>query len=61
MQNTKPTNLTKTVPLNEALQHFLAENIYVKRNSPSFINSAMDGFAFKHSNNKNNLCRTLLK
>ena len=52
LDNISPLNLTKTVSLYEALGYFLAEDIKSKRNSPPFTNSAMDGFAFKHSPNK---------
>ncbi|WP_304544221.1 molybdopterin molybdotransferase MoeA [Sulfurimonas microaerophilic] len=37
------------VPTMESEQSILATDIYVKKNLPSFDNSAMDGFAFLHS------------
>jgi molybdopterin molybdotransferase len=43
---------TKRAFINEALGFFLAEDIKATKNNPSFDNSAMDGFAFKHSDNK---------
>jgi molybdopterin molybdotransferase len=43
---------TKRAFINEVLGFFLAENIIATKNNPSFDNSAMDGFGFKHSNNK---------
>jgi molybdopterin molybdotransferase len=52
LENITPTTLTKTIPLNEALGEFLAKDIIAKRDAPAFSNSAMDGFGFKHSNNK---------
>jgi molybdopterin molybdotransferase len=51
LQNTFPTT-TKRAFINEALGYILAEDIKATKNNPSFDNSAMDGFGFKHSNNK---------
>ena len=39
---------TKTVMLSEALGKVLAHKVLVRKNLPSFDNSAMDGFAFAH-------------
>lgn len=36
------------IPTMNAEQRILANDIYVRKNLPSFDNSAMDGFAFKH-------------
>ena len=52
LDNAKPTDIKKRVFIYDALGEFLAEDIISKRNSPAFNNSAMDGFAFKHSDNK---------
>jgi molybdopterin molybdotransferase len=52
LENAKPGNITQNIYINEALNRVLAENIYAKRNSPPFNNSAMDGFAFKHSDHR---------
>ena len=38
---------TKIVMLSEALGKVLAEDLHVRKNLPSFDNSAMDGYAFK--------------
>lgn len=44
-----PTQLSTEVTLiDKALHCVLAEDIVVRKNLPSFNNSAMDGFAFKH-------------
>ncbi len=48
----KEISITKNVFIYDALGEVLAEDIKATRNSPSFNNSAMDGFAFKHSENK---------
>jgi len=50
--DTTPLNITKNVFIYDALGEFLAEEIKATRNSPAFTNSAMDGFAFKHSDIK---------
>ncbi len=52
LENAKSVEVKENIFINEALGRFLAEDIYAKRNSPSFSNSAMDGFGFRHSNNK---------
>ncbi|EDM24045.1 molybdopterin molybdotransferase MoeA [Caminibacter mediatlanticus TB-2] len=52
LENAKNIEIKESVFINEALGRFLAEDIYAKRNSPAFSNSAMDGFGFKYSNNK---------
>jgi len=52
LSNAKPINRITNIFINEALNRVLAQDIYAKRNSPAFTNSAMDGFAFKYSNNK---------
>ncbi|WP_024787762.1 MULTISPECIES: molybdopterin molybdotransferase MoeA [unclassified Lebetimonas] len=43
---------SKNVFINEALGYFLAEDVKAAKNNPSFDNSAMDGFGFKHSDKK---------
>ena len=52
LKNVKPINTTENIFINEALNRVLAEDIIAKRDAPVFTNSAMDGFAFKHSNIK---------
>ncbi len=52
LDNVESTKLTKTLLLHECLGEVLAEDIKATRNSPVFSNSAMDGFGFKHSDNK---------
>ena len=52
LKNTKPKEISENIYINEALNRVLAKDIIAKRNSPVFTNSAMDGFAFKHSPNK---------
>ena len=52
LSNAKPINRITNIFINEALNRVLAQDIYAKKNSPAFTNSAMDGFAFKYSNNK---------
>jgi molybdopterin molybdotransferase len=51
LKETSPLS-SKNIFINEALGYFLAEDIKATKNNPSFNNSAMDGFGFKHSNNK---------
>ena len=52
LKNAKPKEISENIYINEALNRILAKDITAKRNSPVFTNSAMDGFAFKHSPNK---------
>lgn len=52
LQNAKPKEIIENIYINEALNRVLAKDITATRNSPVFTNSAMDGFAFKHSSNK---------
>jgi len=52
IQNAPRINVKKRVFVYDALNEFLASDIKATRNSPTFTNSAMDGFAFKYSNNK---------
>ena len=52
LKNVKPIHTTENIFINEALNRVLAEDIIAKRDAPVFTNSAMDGFAFKHSNIK---------
>jgi molybdopterin molybdotransferase len=40
---------TETVPLTEALERFLAEDVTAPRNVPLADNSAVDGYAFRHA------------
>ncbi len=49
LQNAPVKQETKTVMLSEALGKVLAQNLTVKKNLPSFDNSAMDGFAYAHT------------
>jgi len=44
----KKQTTREVILTNKALDHVLAEDIIVRKNLPSFDNSAMDGFAFKH-------------
>ncbi len=44
-----PKSESRFIPTMEAEQCVLANDIIVKKNLPSFDNSAMDGFAFKYS------------
>ena len=43
----KPVTETKSLPIREALNRVLAENVISSINVPSHINSAMDGYAIK--------------
>jgi molybdopterin molybdotransferase len=52
--NCRESQLTE-VTLLEALNLFLAEDIYASINIPSFNQSAMDGYAFKFSDIENNV------
>ncbi|WP_457564987.1 molybdopterin molybdotransferase MoeA [Caminibacter sp.] len=52
LTNITSTNLTQNIFIYDSLNEVLAEDIIATRNSPVFTNSAMDGFAFKHSSNK---------
>ena len=51
LNNAKPKEIYENIFINNALNRILAEDIIATRNSPAFTNSAMDGFAFKHSDN----------
>ena len=46
---------TEVVFLSDSLGRVLSEDIIVKKNVPSFNNSAMDGFAFRHQEIENKL------
>nr|WP_086937988.1 gephyrin-like molybdotransferase Glp [Thaumasiovibrio occultus] len=48
MVNVVPVKNTRILPLNDALGFVLADDIVAPINVPSFTNSAMDGYAFKH-------------
>ncbi|GAB6073937.1 molybdopterin molybdotransferase MoeA [Nautilia lithotrophica] len=52
LQNVEFKNIHENIYINNALNRILAVDIIAKRNSPIFTNSAMDGFAFKHSKHK---------
>ncbi|AZV46992.1 molybdopterin molybdenumtransferase MoeA [Nautilia sp. PV-1] len=52
LENTSETIIKKQVFIYDALKEFIAEDVKAERNSPAFTNSAMDGFAFKHSDNR---------
>ncbi len=52
LKNAISKKLTENIYINEALNRILAKDIVAKRNFPVFTNSAMDGFAFKHSSNR---------
>jgi len=52
LKNAKPINTTENIFINKALNRILAKDIIAKRDAPAFTNSAMDGFAFKHSDIK---------
>lgn len=43
----KPLNLSKNLPIFEALNHVCSSHIICQKNLPSFDNSAMDGYGFK--------------
>jgi len=49
LKNAIPKNTYENIYINNALNRILAKDIIAKRNAPVFTNSAMDGFAFKHS------------
>lgn len=44
-----PITAVETVPLQQALDRVLAEDIYSKMNVPGHHNSAMDGYALRHA------------
>ncbi|MES2673676.1 MAG: gephyrin-like molybdotransferase Glp [Pseudomonadota bacterium] len=44
-----PITVVETVPLHQALDRVLAEDIYSKINVPGHHNSAMDGYALRHA------------
>ena len=44
----RTTQATETILIDRLLNRVLAEDILVKKNLPSFDNSAMDGFAFRY-------------
>ncbi|QOR61258.1 molybdopterin molybdotransferase MoeA [Sulfurovum sp. ST-21] len=48
LKNAPVQQSTQVITLGQTLHAVLAEDIIVKKNLPSFDNSAMDGFAFKH-------------
>lgn len=50
-----PVTETETLPVRESLSRVLAEDIVSPSNVPNHNNSAMDGFAFKFSNNLKSL------
>ncbi len=50
-----PTTKTERVDIDKALNRVLSKDIYTKRDLPPFNNSAMDGYAFKHSDINSNL------
>jgi molybdopterin molybdotransferase len=52
LKNAAPKQTIQNLYVNDALNRVLAKDITAKRNAPVFTNSAMDGFAFKHSDNK---------
>ncbi len=47
-----PIKTTKNIFINESLNYVLAQDIYSKRPSPIYSNSAMDGYGFKFDNQK---------
>ncbi|MES2825591.1 MAG: gephyrin-like molybdotransferase Glp [Pseudomonadota bacterium] len=49
LQAITPITATETVPLHQALDRVLAEDIYSKINVPGHHNSAMDGYALRHA------------
>ena len=48
LKSTQRSDRSEVVMLSQALGRIVAEEIICKKNLPSFDNSAMDGFAFKH-------------
>ena len=56
------TKTTKILPIEQALEHILAEDITASLNIPSYDNSAMDGYAIKCDgvNQKLNILTTIL-
>ena len=55
LQNAKKELSSEVVFLNDALGRVLAEDIEVRKNVPSFNNSALDGFAFRYKDIENKL------
>ncbi|NPA65658.1 MAG: molybdopterin molybdotransferase MoeA [Epsilonproteobacteria bacterium] len=55
LQKAQPKTQIHTVTLTDALFRVLAEDIIVKKNLPSFDNSAMDGFAYRYDEADNTL------
>jgi molybdopterin molybdotransferase len=49
LQAITPITAVETVPLQQALDRILAEDIYSKINVPGHHNSAMDGYALRHA------------
>ena len=49
LENAKKELSSEVVFLNDALGRVLAEDIKVRKNVPSFNNSALDGFAFRYA------------
>ena len=45
-----PVTETEALPIRESLGRMLAKDVVSPNNVPNYDNSAMDGFAFKHSN-----------
>ena len=45
LEHTQPLTKTQEIPLDQALNRILAEDIFSPLNVPSFANSAMDGYA----------------
>ncbi len=48
LSGTKVSQKSEIVMINDALGRVLATSVICRKNLPSFDNSAMDGFAFKH-------------
>ncbi len=55
LQNAKKELSSEVVFLNDSLGRVLAEDIKVRKNVPSFNNSALDGFAFRYEDIENKL------
>ena len=55
LENAKKELSSEVVFLKDALGRVLAEDIKVRKNVPSFNNSALDGFAFRHADKNEKL------
>ena len=58
LKNISYKTRTKNLFVNDALGQLLAEDIFARRNVPPYSNSAVDGYAIRFNDTKNNLERT---